>query len=61
MSKSVQRIIMLLLLGVGLGGFGIYQIAGGPDSDHIALGIVYLAAGLVAFGAVLRLPTKPVE
>ncbi len=61
MSKSAQRILMLVLMGIGLGGYGIYQITNGPDPDHIALGIFYLIPALVAFVAVLRLPTKPVE
>ena len=61
MPKSLQSIIMLLLLGLGLGGYAIYQIFGGPDHDHVVLGLFYLATAVVAFGALLRLPTKPVE
>ena len=61
MSKSLQRIIILVLMGVGLGGYAIYQLFKGPDSDHIFLGLCYLGAGIAAFVAVLRLPTKPAE
>jgi hypothetical protein len=61
MSKSLQRIFILVLMGIGLGGYAIYQLLKGPDSDHIFLGLCYLAAGIVAFVAVLRLPAKPVE
>jgi hypothetical protein len=61
MSKSLQRIIILILLGLGLGGFGIYQMIDGVGGDRIPLGVLYLATGVVAFVAVLRLPTKPVE
>lgn len=61
MSKSMQRIVLLILMGVGLGGFGIYQMINGIGGDRVALGLFYLAAGIVAFVAVLRLPTKPVE
>ena len=61
MTKSLQSIIMLLLLGLGLGGYAVYQIFGGPDSDHVVLGLFYLAAAVVAFGALLRLPTKPAK
>ena len=61
MSKSVQRIMMLLLLGLGLGVYGVYQIVKGPDSDHVWLGLFYLVPSIAAFVAVLRLPTRPVE
>jgi hypothetical protein len=61
MSKSLQRIAMLMLLGAGLSFYGIYQMIDGIGGDRIPLGLLYLAAGVVAFVAVLRLPTKPVE
>ena len=61
MSKSAQRIVMLILLGIGLSGYAIYQILKGPDADHVFLGLFYLATGIIAFVAVLRLPTKPAE
>jgi hypothetical protein len=61
MSKSIQRIILLVMLGVGLGAFGIYQMIYGIGGDRIFLGLLYLATGIVALVAVLRLPTKPVE
>lgn len=61
MSKSLQRIFILVLMGIGLGGYALYQLFKGPDPDHVFLGLCYLAAGSVAFGAVLRLPAKPVE
>ena len=61
MTKSLQSIIMLLLLGLGLGGYALYQIFGGSDGDHIVLGLFYLGAAVVAFGALLRLPTKPAQ
>jgi divalent metal cation (Fe/Co/Zn/Cd) transporter len=58
MSKSTQSILMLFLLGIGLGGYAIYQITSGPDPDHVWLGLFYLAASIVAFVALLRLPAK---
>jgi multisubunit Na+/H+ antiporter MnhF subunit len=61
MSKSLQRIGLLLLMGVGLGAYAIYQIFKGPDADHVFLGLAYLGASIVAFVAVLKLPTKPAE
>ena len=61
MSKSVQRIIMLLLVGLALGIFAIFQILKGPDSDHVLLGLAYLVPSIAAFVAVLKLPTKPAE
>lgn len=61
MSKSVQRIIMLLLLGLGLGVYAVFQILKGPDSDHVWLGLAYLVPSIAAFIAVLKLPAKPAE
>ncbi len=61
MSKSLQRIGLLLLIGVGLGAYGIYQILKGSTADHVFLGIAYLVPSVVAFVAVLKLPTKPAE
>jgi hypothetical protein len=61
MSRNMQRIMLLILTGVGLGGFAIYQIIAGAGSDHVAIGIAYLLASIVAFGAVIRLPTKAAE
>ena len=61
MSKSTQRIILLMVMGVGFGLFGLYQIAGGPNSDHVVLGLFYLIPSVAAFVALLRLPTKPAE
>ncbi len=61
MSKSTQSIIMLILLGLGLSGYGIYQMIDGVGGDRFALGLLYIAAGIVAFVSVLRLPTKPVK
>lgn len=61
MSKNLQRIILLIALGLGLGGYAIYQITSGPDQDHVFLGLFYLAASIVAFVALLRLPSKATE
>lgn len=61
MSKSMQRIAVLLLMGIGFGIYALYQIIQGPDSDHVFLGLFYLIPSLGAFVALLRLPTKPVE
>jgi len=61
MSKSLQRIVMLLALGIGLGLIAIYQIVKGTDSDHVILGLFYLIPSIAAFVAVMNLPTKPVE
>jgi len=61
MSKSLQSLILLFLTGVGLGAYAIYQIAAGQDGDHVVLGLFYLAASIVAFVALLKLPTKRVE
>jgi len=61
MSKSLQRIILLIGLGIGFSVFALYQMFKGPDSDHVFLGLAYLATGIVAFVAVLRLPAKPAE
>lgn len=61
MSKSVYSIIMLFLMGIGLSGVAVFQILKGTDSDHVFLGLFYLAAGVVAFVSLLRLRTKPVE
>jgi hypothetical protein len=61
MSKSMQRIVMLLLLGTGLGIYGLYQVFKGPTPDHVALGLFYMVPSVAAFVAVMKLPTKPVE
>lgn len=61
MSKSTQRIILLMLMGVGFALFGFYQIASGPSSDHVAIGLFYLIPSVASFVALLRLPTKPAE
>ncbi len=58
MSKSLQRIFILMLMGVGFAVFALYQITKGPDSDHVWLGVAYLVPSVAAFVALLKLPTK---
>lgn len=61
MSKSVQRIIVLMVMGLGFGLYALYQIKSGPDSDHVLLGIVYLIPCIAAFVALFMLPARPVQ
>ena len=61
MSKSLQRIVMLIGLGIILGITAIYQIVKGTDSDHVFIGLLYVIPSVTAFVAVLKLPTKPAE
>lgn len=61
MSKSFQRVLLLFAIGVGFGIFAIYQMMNGPDSDHVALGAVYLIPSIAAFAALLMLPSKRTE
>lgn len=60
MSKSLQRIFLLMLMGIGFGIVAIYQMLQGPGEDHVAIGVLYLIPSIAAFVALLRLPTKPV-
>ncbi len=58
MSKSIQRIFLLLAMGIGFGLYALYQIKSGPDPDHVWLGLVYLIPSIAAFVALLMLPSK---
>lgn len=59
MSKNVQRIILLIAMGIGFGLYALYQITSGPDPDHVVLGLFYLVPSIAAFVAVIILPSRP--
>jgi|GEM_PF-2842273 len=61
MSKNLQRILMLVGVGIALGAIALFQIVQGTDSDHVFIGIAYLVPSITAFIAVLKLPTKAAE
>lgn len=52
---------MLMLIGLGLGLYGIYQLFKGDTGDHVLLGLFYVAAAAIAFGALFRLYSRPAE
>jgi hypothetical protein len=59
MSKQLQSTLMLFLIAAGFAIFSIVSLIHAKHGDDVVQALLYMIPAIVAFVALLRLPSKP--